>query len=154
LLGGWAGRLLKEWTVTGEATAGSGLPETPIYLAAVPGAGFTGTIRPSRTSAPIYTTSGAQHLNSAAFTPPAPGQWGTAGRDSITGPGQFTLNSSLARTFRPGGKLYLDARIDATNVLNHAEFTNWNTTVNSAQFGLPLSANAMRSLQATFRLRF
>ncbi len=154
LLSGWAGRLLKEWTVTGEATAGSGLPETPIYLAAVPGAGFTGIIRPSRTNAPIYATSGAQHLNSAAFTPPASGQWGTAGRDSITGPRQFTLNDSLARTFRPGGKLYLDARIDATNVLNHAEFTNWNTTFNSAQFGLPLSANAMRSLQATFRLRF
>ncbi len=153
LLSGWAGRLLKEWTVTGQASAGSGLPETPIYLAAVPGAGYTGTIRPSRTNAPIYR-SGAQHLNSAAFAPPAPGQWGTAGRDSITGPRQFTLNSSLARTFRPGGKLYLDARIDATNVLNHAEFTNWNTTVNNAQFGLPVSANAMRSLQTTVRLRF
>jgi trimeric autotransporter adhesin len=154
LLGGWAGRLLKEWTVTGEATAGSGLPETPIYLVAVPGAGYTDTIRPSRTNAPIYTTSGEQHLNSAAFTPPTPGQWGTAGRDSITGPRQFTLNSSLARTFRPGGKFDLDARIDAANVLNHAEFTNWNTTVNNALFGLPLSANAMRSLQTTVRLRF
>lgn len=154
LLGGWAGRLLKEWTLTGEATAGSGLPETPVYLAAVPGAGFTGTIRPSRTNAPIYRTSGEQHLNSAAFAPPAPGQWGTAGRNSIAGPRQFTLNSSLARTFRPGGKWFLDARVDATNVLNHAAFTSWNTTIDNSQFGLPLSANAMRSLQATFRLRF
>ncbi|HUH63170.1 MAG TPA: TonB-dependent receptor [Terracidiphilus sp.] len=154
LLSGWAGRLLKEWTLAGEAAAGSGLPETPVYLAAVPGAGYTGTIRPSRTNAPISTTTGARHLNSAAFSLPAPGQWGTAGRDSITGPRQFTLNSSLARTFRPGGKWFLDARIDATNVLNHTEFTNWNTTVNSAQFGLPLSANAMRSLQTTVRLRF
>ncbi len=154
LMGGWMGRLLKEWTVTGQLTSGSGLPETPVYLAAVPGAGYTGTIRPDRTGAAIYAASSGLHLNKAAFAPPATGQWGTAGRDSITGPRQFSLNSSLARTFRPGGKFFLDARIDATNILNHPEFTNWNTTVNSTQFGLPLAANAMRSLQTTVRLRF
>lgn len=154
LMSGWAGRLLKEWTVTGQLTTGSGLPETPIYLAAVPGAGYTGTIRPDRTGEAIYASSDGLHLNKAAFAPPAAGEWGTAGRDSITGPRQFTLNSSLARTFRPGGKLFLDARIDATNVLNHGEFTNWNTTVNSAQFGLPVAANAMRSVRTTVRLRF
>jgi hypothetical protein len=154
LMSGWMGRLLKEWTVTGQLSAGSGLPETPIYLSAVPGAGYTGTIRPDRTGAALYTASGALHLNQAAFAPPTAGQWGTARRDSITGPRQLSLNSSLARTFRPGGRFFLDARIDATNVLNHAEFTNWNTTVNSTQFGLPHAANAMRSLQTTVRLRF
>jgi trimeric autotransporter adhesin len=154
LMNGWGGRLLKEWTVLGQLSAGSGMPETPVYLAAVPGAGYTGTIRPSLTGAPIYTARGQLHLNDAAFAAPAPGTWGTAGRDSITGPNQFSLNSSLARTFRPGGKWYLDARIDATNVFNHAEFTSWNSTVNSAQFGLPVAANAMRSLQTTVRLRF
>jgi hypothetical protein len=154
LMNGWAGRLLKEWTLTAQLTAGSGLPETPVYLVPVPGAGYTGTIRPNRTGTPLYTSSGSVHLNQAAFSPPSVGQWGTAGRDSITGPRQFSLNSSLARTFRPGGKLFLDARIDATNLLNHTEFTTWNTTVNSAQFGLPIAANAMRSLQTTLRLRF
>src|SRR6185369_12146377 len=33
LLGGWKGALLKEWTLTGSLTMGSGLPLTPIYLA-------------------------------------------------------------------------------------------------------------------------
>jgi hypothetical protein len=94
------------------------------------------------------------HLNPAAYKAPALGHWGTAARDSITGPSQFSLDSSLARTFRPGGRFFLDARVDATNLLNHAVFTSWNTTVNSAQFGLPLAANAMRSLQTTLRLRF
>ncbi|MGB6687165.1 MAG: TonB-dependent receptor [Terracidiphilus sp.] len=154
LMNGWAGRLLKEWTLLAQLSAGSGMPETPVYLAAVPGAGNTGTIRPSLTGAPLYASRGQIHLNDAAFAAPEPGAWGTAGRDSITGPSQFSLNSSLARTFRPGGKWYLDARIDSTNVFNHAEFTNWNSTVNSAQFGLPLAANAMRSLQTTLRLRF
>jgi hypothetical protein len=154
LLRGWAGRLLKEWTVAMQLTAGSGFPETPIYLAAVPGSGYTGTIRPDRTGEPLYSATRGPHLNQAAFASPAAGKWGTAGRDSIIGPRQFSLNGSLARTFRPGGKFFLDARIEVTNVFNHAAFTGWNTTVNSAQFGLPVAANAMRSLQTTLRLRF
>jgi trimeric autotransporter adhesin len=154
LMSGWPGRLLKEWTLLTQITAGSGMPETPTYLAAVPGTGFTGTIRPNLTGASIYTSSAGVHLNAAAYTSPASGQWGTAGRDSIAGPSQFSLDSSLERTFRPTTKFNLIARVDATNVLNHAVFTGWITTINSAQFGLPASVNAMRSLQATFRLRF
>jgi len=154
LMSGWPGRLLKEWTLLAQISAGSGMPETPTYLAAVPGTGFTGTIRPNLTGASIYTSSAGVHLNAAAYTSPAAGQWGTAGRDSITGPSQFSLDSSLERTFRPTTKFNLIARVDATNVLNHAVFTGWITTINSTQFGVPASVNAMRSLQATFRLRF
>ncbi len=154
LMRGWSGRLLKEWTVLTQVTAGTGMPETPTYLAAVPGTGFTGTIRPNPTGAPIYNSSAGAHLNAAAYAAPLTGQWGTAGRDSITGPSQFSLDSSLERTFRPNTKLYLILRVDATNVLNHGVFTGWYTTVNSTQFGLPAAANPMRSLQTTIRLRF
>jgi hypothetical protein len=158
LMNGWAGRLYKEWTLLAQITTGTGMPETPGYSAAVPRTGFTGTIRPSLTGASIYASSGAsstgQHLNAAAYSAPLSGQWGTAGRDSITGPAQFSLDSSLERTFRPSTKFNLIARIDATNVFNHAVFAGWITTVNNAQFGLPASVNAMRSLQATVRLRF
>jgi hypothetical protein len=154
LMNGWGGRLYKEWTLLTQITTGTGMPESPSYLAAVPGTGFTGSIRPSLTGAPIYASSAGQHLNAAAYTAPLSGQWGTASRDSITGPSQFSLDSSLERTFRPSTKFNLIARVDATNVLNHAVFTGWITTVNNTQFGLPASANAMRSLQTTVRLRF
>jgi hypothetical protein len=154
LMSGWRGRLLKEWTVLTRITAGTGLPETPVYLAAVPGTGVTGTIRPDSTGAPIYNARPGLHLNAAAYIAPPAGQWGTAGRYSITGPGQFTLDSALARTFRPSTRFYLDVRVEATNLLNHGVFTAWNTTVNSTQFGLPLDVNPMRSLQTTVRLRF
>jgi hypothetical protein len=154
LLGGWRGRVLKEWTIVATSVIGSGLPETPIYLAAVPGTGSTGTIRPDPTGAPITLSQGRQHLNPAAFGAPLIGQWGTAGRNSITGPNQISLDSSLARTFRPSGRFFLDAKVAATNLLNHPVFTGWNTTVNSTQFGLPLSPNAMRSLETSLRLRF
>jgi hypothetical protein len=158
LMTGWRGRLFKEWTVLSQINFGTGMPETPIYLATVPGTGFTGTIRPSLTGASIYPANGASannlHLTPAAYSSPAPGQWGTAGRDSILGPGQFSLDSSLERTFRPATKYNLIVRIDSTNTFNHAVFSGWFTTVNSQQFGLPASANPMRSLQTTIRLRF
>ena len=154
LMGGWPGRLLKEWTVVATSVVGTGLPETPVYLAAVPGTGYTGTIRPNPTGAPISKSSGSQRLNPAAYTAPLLGQWGTAGRNSITGPRQISLDSSLSRTFRPSGRFYLDLKVAATNMLNHPVFTGWNATVNSTQFGLPLDPNPMRSLETSLRLRF
>jgi Carboxypeptidase regulatory-like domain len=154
LLSGWQGTVFKEWTFLTQITVGSGLPETPIYLSVVPGTGVTGSIRPDHTGAPLYAAPPGLFLNPAAYTPAASGQWGNAGRDSITGPAQFSLNSSLGRTFRLGGRLHLDLRIDSINFLNHPTFTNWNSTITSAQFGLPTAVNAMRSLQTTLRLRF
>jgi hypothetical protein len=102
----------------------------------------------------------------AAYRAPAAGEWGDAGRNSITGPSQFIFNASLARTFRLKDRYNLDLRVDSTNLLNHVAFTSWNTTLNptsnsasnmalsSPLFGLPAAANAMRSLQTTMRLRF
>ncbi len=154
LLGGWRGKVLKEWTVVTSILAGTGLPQTPIYLAAIPGAGFTGVLRPDRTGQSIYAAPHGLYLNAAAYAAPQPGHFGHAGRYSIEGPSQFTLDTSLARTFRPSSRFFLDARIDATNMLNHPVFTSWIATVNSTQFGLPAAANPTRSLETTLRLRF
>ncbi|MGC1460852.1 MAG: TonB-dependent receptor [Terracidiphilus sp.] len=154
LMSGWSGRLLKEWTLTSQITTGTGLPETPIFLAAVPGTGVTGSIRPDLTGASIYSAPAGYHLNVAAFSAPVSSAWGTTRRDSITGPDQFTLNSAMSRTLRLRDPFNLDVRIDATNLLNHGVFPSWNTVVNSTTFGLPAPANPMRSLQLTARLRF
>jgi len=154
LLTGWRGTLFKEWTFATQITAGSGLPETPVYQAPVQGTGVTGTIRPDYTGAALYAAAPGFFLNPAAYTAPLPGQWGNAGRDSITGPAQFTLNASVGRIFRVSDRFNLDVRADSTNPLNHVTFTTWNTIVNSTQFGLPAAANTMRSLQTTLRLRF
>ncbi len=154
LLGGWPGRLLKEWTLLTRINVGSGMPETPVYPAVVPGTGWIGPLRPSLTGSPIYITQGNTHLNAAAYASPAEGAWGTAGRNSITGPDTFSLDGALQRTFRPTSRFYLDARFDATNLLNHVVFNNWNTTVGNRQFGQPVAASQMRSIQTTLRLRF
>jgi hypothetical protein len=64
----------------------------------------------------------------------------------------------LSRTFRVAKTYNLDIRGDATNLLNHPVYTNYNTTIDpslvSPIFGLPASTNPMRSLQITARLRF
>ena len=154
LLRGWPGRLVKEWSLLTRINAGSGFPETPVLSAAVPGTGWVGPLRPSVTGAPVYTSQGQTHLNAAAYTAPAIGTWGTAPRNSIHGPNTFSLDGALQRTFRPTARFYLDARIDASNLLNHVVFNNWNTTFGSTQFGQPVAASQMRSLQTTLRLRF
>ena len=154
LMSGWKGTLFKEWTWLTAITVGSGLPETPIYLSVVPGTGVTGSIRPDYTGAAVYAAPRGLFLNPEAYVAPPAGEWGNAGRDSIIGPGQFTLNTSLGRTFRLNGRFNLDLRVDSTNLLNHATFTSWYTNITSTQFGLPTAANAMRSMQTTLRVRF
>ena len=154
LMNGWRGRLLKEWTFSPTVMAGSGLPLTPGYLAALPGTGCANCIRPDYTGANLYAAPPGLFLNPAAYTAPLPGQFGNAGRDSIRGPIQFSFNASIARTFRMTDRLNLDLRVDSTNALNHVTFASYNVIVNSQQFGLPTAANAMRVLQTTLRVRF
>lgn len=150
---GLRGSLLKGWTVTAQCSAGSGLPLTPVYLAPVPGTGVTGTIRPDLTGASTDAPSGF-YANPRAFGPPPAGHWGDAGRNSIRGPAQFSLDASLGRSFLWGPRLTFDWRIDATNVLNRVTYTGVNTIAGSPQFGLPAQANMMRKLQSSLRMRF
>ena len=85
---------------------------------------------------------------------PPGGTWGNAGRNTIAGPSRFGLNASLGRNFLVKDRYTAGLRFDATNVLNRVTYPSWNTTLGNAQFGLPPSANAMRKLQATLRVRF
>ncbi len=154
LMSGWRGALLKEWTLSTNVNLGTGQPLTPVYFAVQHGTGVTGSIRPMYTGAPLYDAPPGLHLNPAAYAPPPLGQWGNAGRDTITGPSQFNLGASLARSFRMSERVNTDLRIDAQNALNHVSFVAWNTIVTSSQFGLPTSANTMRSVRLNLRVRF
>jgi hypothetical protein len=152
LLSGWRGALFKEWTVLSGVNVGTGLPLTPNAGLTVPGTGFNG-IRPNYTGADVYSNTPGQFLNPLAFTAPS-GTWGNAGRDSITGPAQFSMNASFARTFRLKDKYSLDLQIVSNNPINHVTYTGWNTTIISPQYGTATAANSMRSVQTNLRLRF
>jgi hypothetical protein len=154
LNGGRKAMWLKEWTFSTQLTAGSGLPLTPVYFTAVTGTGVTGSVRPDYTGSPLYEAPAGLALNPAAFAAPAAGHWGNAGRNTITGPSQFTLNAAVNRTFPFGDRWSLDVRVDAFNALNHPVFPKWVTTVTSSQFGLADAADPMRTLQTVVRVRF
>lgn len=128
-----------DWTFTGQATAGSGLPFTPVWFAPVEGTGVVG-VRPS--------------VAGASYVAPAPGTWGNAGRNSLRGPKQFSFDAAVARAIPLHGRLNLEWRLTATNVLNRVTFAAVDPVVSSPQFGLPTRANPMRALQMALRLRF
>ena len=155
LVNGWKGTLIKDWTIITNITVGSGLPLSAVVPSTTHGTGVTGTLRPDLTGLSIYSSLVAgTNLNAAAFALPGAGEWGDAGRNIISGPGQFSLNASAGRTFRLGERKNVDIRFDSTNALNHVVATNWNTTVSSALFGSPTSFNAMRSFTVNLRFHF
>ena len=154
LLDGWHGGLFKDWTFITQLTAGSDLPLTPVYPVVVNGTGFSGSIRPDYTGAPLYAAHPGLVLNPAAYAPPRSGYWGNAGRNSIRGPSQFSLNASLQRTFRLTDRLSLDLHLDSANLLNHVTYRSWNTVITSMQFGRPDVANSMRTVRTNLQVRF
>ena len=153
LMDGARGRILAGWTLAAQLSTGSGLPFTPIFLAPVAGTGIVGSLRPSLTGASTTPPPGF-YLNPAAYSAPAPGQFGDAPRNSISGPAQFSLDFSVARAFQLTPRLTLDWRIDATNVLNRETFTGVNVVFGGPQFGLPSQVNTPRRLVSTLRVRF
>ncbi len=153
LLDGWKGTLLKDWTFVSQITTGTGTPLTPIYFAPLARTGIIGATRPSLTGESLDRVDN-YYVNPLAFAPPAPGEWGTAPRNAFVGPAQFSMNASMARTFRVGERISMDWRLDATNVLNRVTFSGVNTQINSTLFGLANRTNDMRRLRTSFRFRF
>jgi hypothetical protein len=65
------------------------------------------------------------------------------------------LNLSLARSINlHSERRRLEFRVDTTNTTNHVSPSGLITVVNSSQYGEITSANAMRAVTATLRLRF
>ena len=70
---------------------------------------------------------GRQILNPAAFAVPAPGVVGNTGRNAFYGPGLFNADLSQGREFsvpRLNARRRITARLDAFNVLHHANLSN------------------------------
>ncbi len=146
-------KALKDWTVSGSITAQTGAPLTATILGNQDGTASIAALRADATGLPL--NSGSGYFNAAAFAVPPPGQFGTAGRDTITGPGMFVLNLSLARSINlHSERRRLEFRVDSTNTLNHVNPSGLVTIVNSSEYGLITGAGQMRQMTATLRLRF
>ncbi len=148
----------RNWTLSGSALLENGTPFTARILgnqSNVAGTGVVGSGRAEATGLPVEDGSG--YFNLAAFTAPPPGELGDVGRNTIPGPWSWSLNSALGRYFTIGGegsRKRIELRFETTNTLNHVNITNVNTVVGSTQYGVPITAGAMRTADVNIRFRF
>jgi trimeric autotransporter adhesin len=152
-----SGRLLKDWQLSGGITAETGAPLTARVLgAAAQGVAQTGGIgsgRAEATGASLASSTG--FFNLAAFTVPPLGVFGDAGRNTIPGPGLFSVNAAFGRSFQFGdSRRRLELRCEANNVFNQVNYTSFNTVVNATNYGLPVAASSMRTVSLVMRFRF
>jgi hypothetical protein len=156
--GGLWSTITDGFSLSGDFTFSSGPYYTPSYQLTVQEAatGTTNSLRPNRNfGVPI---SGAGRIgdwfNAAAFTAPAAGEFGTASRNSIEGPGTTVVDASLSRTIPLGETRSFEARVTAANALNIVQYSGIDTTLNSPTFGQVKGAAGMRTLTVFARYRF
>jgi hypothetical protein len=104
--------------------------------------------------ASVASPSPAKWFNTAAFVNAPIGSYGSLGRSTILGPGQWNADLSLSRSFKFGEVRHLDFRAEAFNVLNHTRFGNPVTAKNSPSFGQILAAGAPRIMQFALKYTF
>jgi hypothetical protein len=118
---------------------------------------------------------GNWRLNSAAFalvpTDPTTGlpvRQGTLGRNYVRGPGFYTLNTAVQRSFPIYERLHLIFRVEAFNILNHPNLDYPDTNLPDSTFGQLgpyglrrigvnnqlYAMGAARSLQLSLKLQF
>jgi len=156
--GGFWSRALDGFSLSGDYSIATGSYYTPNYILTVQetASGSSNSLRPNRNfSVPI---SGERRLgnwfNAAAFSAPAAGQFGTASRNSIQGPGTKSVDASLSRSVSLGETRSFEARVTASNVFNMVQYSGINTTLNSPTFGQVTGTASMRALNFIARYRF
>jgi hypothetical protein len=150
--------LLGGWQVNATVELASGTPFTARVLGDVADVarGTNGTLRANYSGAPIdlanpTTTS---FFNTAAFTIPASGTFGDAGRNTIIGPGTEVVNLGVTRNIALTGTRVLSLQALASNLFNTVQFASIDTIVNSPTFGQVTSVRPMRRIQLLVRFRF
>jgi len=156
---GWEKAVFGAWRVNSSFTAHSGTPFTVRVFSKnpacqnVPG---TNSERADQAGDPSLADPTIQQwFNTAVFTVPT-ACFGDAPRNSVTGPGAFTINSGLTKTIQFGrdGLRRLDFSWNTTNLLNHPNYTGLSTVLGSSTFGEITSVAAMRTMQFTTRFNF
>ena len=153
-----AAQLFGEWVLNGNVQFASGTPLTARVLGAASdvAGGVNGTLRANYNGAPIAISDPTQTLffNKDAFSIPAAGTFGTAGRNTIIGPGTSVANLGLTRNLNFGTTRGLSIQVLANNIFNTLQFATVDTVVNSPSFGQVTGVRPMRRISITTRFRF
>ena len=151
-----------EFTISGIVQMQSGRPFTVALLPEVDNSntgrsslGFGANDRPNVSGNATAGNPGPnQWFNIAAFSMPAYGTFGNAGRNILDGPGYQNVNLALLKRVRLGGRTSLQLRAEAFNLLNRANFDIPDNFYGSPTFGQVLSAGAPRHIQFGARFLF
>jgi hypothetical protein len=157
---GVAGYILGGWGLSGSLSRMSGIPINVTGSASSLNApGNTQFADQLVKKVPILGGHDKFHpyFSTAAFADPTgPARFGTAGKNSIRGPGFFNLAMSASRTFPINERFSLLFRCEAFNVTNTPSFSNPSSSVSTqTSFGLVSStSNPNRELRLSARVNF
>jgi len=138
--------ILGGWQISGITVAQSGLPQYITYTGSdVTGLGGGTNNRPDRVSSVSYPKRVDAWFTTSSFADPVapwnggPNQgFGSAGKDSVVGPGLFNWNLSLFKAIplvpREGGPR-IELRFESFNTFNHTQFQSLDTSSHDSNFG-------------------
>jgi hypothetical protein len=97
----------------------------------------------------------SQWFNPAAFTSPTPYNWGSLGRNTLRGPREVNVDSSVEKHFPITEGTSLLFRVEFFNMFNHPQFQVPAAVINSGGAGtITSTSNTARQIQAALRLTF
>jgi hypothetical protein len=119
------------WQVNGAFSAYSGSPFSVSASATSLNASGS-TQRADQVMADVgYTGNINEWFNPLAFAQVTTARFGTAGFDTLRGPGVINVDASLFRTFKLGERLAAQFRLEALNLTNTPHFSNPGSSVSS-----------------------
>jgi len=159
---GLLSKVIGGWETSGIVTAQSGFPFTLNLRGDTAGVGAgTGGIfvRPNYISGTQWQLDSSQQstsrfFNTAAFSSPAAGAFGSLGRNTIIGPSQVNADVILARYIRVKEGIRLQFRAEFFNAFNHPNYLLVGRIVNDPTFGQVLSQYDPRQLQFGLKLTY
>jgi hypothetical protein len=156
----WARWIAGGWQLQSIVTARSGAPINVLSGRDLYGNGRVTAQRPDRVNgvdAYVQSSDPLLWLNTAAFdvnTPTTQRRFGNLGFNALRGPGAFTMDAALHRTFGWHESQRLIFRLEAFNVLNHVVLANPTNSLANPNFGRILSGSGGRNVQIALKYMF
>jgi hypothetical protein len=154
-------RLFGGWQLTGIFTLQSGRPFTiyPGVAISYSGTGgeradYVGGVSPNLSGDRSQSERLAAWFNIAAFATPAAGAWGNSGRNIMSSPTSFNIDSGLMKNFRFFERHNLEFRAEAFGLLNSPAFGAPGNTLTARTFGQVTSASGQRIMQLALKYSF
>jgi len=160
---GFVATLLSDWQIAAVGSMQSGAPFDVTIVDSANRLGVTPNAsvwRPDLVGDPVMSNPTADAwLDPSAFAIPqntdGSYRYGTMGRNTVRGPGYFSLDAGLTRNIRLGSRRTLQVRWEVFNLTNHPSYDLPNANLGSAEFGtIRSTVSTPRQMQFGLKLLF